>query len=202
MQDPLAFAGANLELALAGETMANLYPLTGIPIPATPPYQIHGQLDYAGGRVRFEHFDGTVGHSDLEGSIEEAPGGQRPDVTMDLASRRVDLADLGGFIGAPSADARQAGLDTEQSRKAGEEARGGGLLPATPIDSPKLQAADIHLHYRADHIEGRSMPLDRLIVALDVVDGAITLHRSASRSATAIYPATSPLPRCRTSRRT
>jgi uncharacterized protein involved in outer membrane biogenesis len=176
VQDPVAFAGANLELALAGETMANLYPLTGIPIPATPPYAIHGQLGYADGRVRFEHFDGTVGHSDIEGSIEEAPGGQRPDVTMDLASRRVDLADLGGFIGAPSADARQAGPDTERSRKAGEEARGGGLLPATPIDIPKLQTADIHLHYRADHIEGRSMPLDKLTVAMDVVDGAITLH--------------------------
>jgi uncharacterized protein involved in outer membrane biogenesis len=176
VQDPLAFAGANLELALAGETMANLYPLTGIPIPATPPYKIHGQLGYADGRVRFEHFDGTVGHSDIEGSIEEAPGGQRPNVTMDLVSRRVDLADLGGFIGAPSASSREAGPTTDESRKAAEAARGGGLLPATPIDIPKLQTADIHLHYRADHIEGRSMPLDKLTVAMDVVDGAITLH--------------------------
>lgn len=176
VQDPLAFAGANLQLALAGETMANLYPLTGIPIPATPPYQVHGQLGYTDGKFRFEHFDGTVGHSDLEGSIAEAPGQQRPGVTMDLASRRVDLADLGGFIGAPSATARPAGPETENGRKAAEEARGGGLLPATPIDIPKLKTADIHLHYRGDHIEGRSMPLDKLTVVMDVVDGAITLH--------------------------
>jgi len=176
VQDPLAFKGADLQLDLAGETMANLYPLTAIPIPATPPYQVRGRLGYADGRVRFEQIDGTVGHSDLEGSVAEAPGQDRPDVTMDLGSRRVDLADLGGFIGAPSASSREAGPAADESRKAAEAGRGGGLLPATPIDIPKLQTADIHLHYRADRIEGRSMPLDKLTVAMDVVDGAITLH--------------------------
>jgi uncharacterized protein involved in outer membrane biogenesis len=50
------------------------------------------------------------------------------------------------------------------------------VLPSTPIDIPKLRSADIHLHYQAAHIEGRSMPLDQLSAAMDVVDGAITLH--------------------------
>ncbi len=169
VQDLLAFAGADLRLDLAGEDMANLYPLTGIPIPTTPRYEIRGQLAYAGGKIRFDHIDGTVGHSDLEGSVAEAPAQARPDVTMDLSSRRVDLADLGGFIGAKPARA------TPEERRAPEPASE-GVLPTTPIDIPKLQTADIHLHYKADHIEGRSMPLDQLTVAMDVVDGAITLH--------------------------
>lgn len=169
MQDVLAFAGADLRLDLAGEDMANLYPLTGIPIPTTPPYRVRGQLAYTDGKVRFDHIDGTVGHSDLEGSITEAPGQPRPDVTMELSSRRVDLTDLGGFIGAKPDRA------TPENR-ADPKAAVIGVLPTTPIDIPRLQAADIHLHYQAGHIEGRSMPLDGLMVAMDVVDGAITLH--------------------------
>lgn len=169
MQDLLAFAGADLRLDLAGEDMTNLYPLTGIPIPTTPRYEIRGQLAYAGGKIRFDHFEGTVGRSDLEGSIAEAPGHARPDVTMDLSSRQVDLDDLGGFIGAKPASA------TPEERRAPKPASE-GVLPTAPIDIPKLQTADIHLHYKAEHIEGRSMPLDQLTVAMDVVDGAITLH--------------------------
>ena len=169
LQDVLAFAGADLRLDLAGEDMANLYPLTGIPIPTTPAYRIRGQLAYADGKVRFDHIDGTVGHSDLEGSVAEAPGQPRPDVTMDLSSRQVDLADLGGFIGAKPDRA------TAEERSHPASAKE-GALPDTPIDIPRLQAADVHLHYVAEHIEGRSVPLDKLTVAIDVVDGAITLH--------------------------
>ena len=50
------------------------------------------------------------------------------------------------------------------------------LLPDTPISVPRLNWADIHLRYRGAHIEGRNMPLDDLVVDLDVVDGRITLH--------------------------
>ena len=169
VRDLLAFSGADLQLDLSGEDMAGLYPLTGIPIPTTPPYQVRGKVDYANGKVRFEHFDGSVGHSDLSGTITEMPGKERPDVTMDLASRQVDLTDLGGFIGS-----KPAGGTADRRTSPDPESK--GILPTEPIDIPKLQAADVHLQYKADHIEGRSMPLDELTVAMDVVDGAITLH--------------------------
>jgi len=199
VQDPLAFKGADLQLDLAGETMANLYPLTAIPIPATPPYQVRGQLGSADGRVRFEQIDGTVGHSDLEGSVAEAPGQDRPDVTMDLTSRRVDLADLGGFIGAPSASSREAAPATDEGRKAAEAARGGGLVPATPIAMPKLQTADIHLHYRADRIEAAPCRSTSWPSPWTWWVGQSPCTRSGFRSAPAISPATSLSLRCRTS---
>jgi uncharacterized protein involved in outer membrane biogenesis len=177
VQDPLAFKGADLRLVFGGDNMADLYPLTGIPIPATPRYSIAGRLDYADHRFRFEDFRGTVGNSDLSGTITEAPGHVRPDVTMDLQSQRVDLADLGGFIGTTPGGAHEAGATEAQRRDvAHEEATNPNLLPTTPINIPKIRAADIHLRYHGDHIEGKSMPLDQLIVAMDVVDGAITLH--------------------------
>ena len=47
VQNPLNFAGANLKLDLAGPNMALLTPLTGVPIPETPPFSIAGALNYA-----------------------------------------------------------------------------------------------------------------------------------------------------------
>jgi len=179
IQDPLAFAGTNLQLVLSGENMDNLYPLTGIPIPSTPPYRISGQLDYvtATKRIRFNDFRGVVGNSDIEGTIAEAPQGKKPDVTMDLSSRNVDLADLGGFIGTKPGGANTRTATPAQRRAvARSTADTTSLLPTTPINMPKLDAANIHLRYDGHHIEGRSIPLDSLIVTADIVDGAVDVH--------------------------
>jgi uncharacterized protein involved in outer membrane biogenesis len=179
IQDPLAFAGTNLRLMISGANMADLYPLTGIPIPSTPAYRISGQLDYVSATksIRFDDFKGVVGNSDLEGTITEAPQSAKPDVTLDLASRNVDLADLGGFIGTkPGRPTTRVSTPAARRDVARATADTNSLLPTTPINMPKLDAANIHLHYDGHHIEGRSVPLDSLIVTLDVVNGAVNVH--------------------------
>ena len=189
LQDPVHLAGANLKLALAGPDMGQLEPLTGIPIPKTPPYKISGNLDFAEKRIQFRDFRGVVGNSDLEGTFDVDPTKQRPVLVAKLASRRVDLTDLAGFLGAepkragkeavaqgaPTGGAAQ-GRSTRQESVQSREGSRATLLPDTPISLPRLNWADIHLTYRGHRIEGRSMPLDDLAVALDIVDGAVRLH--------------------------
>ena len=179
VQDPLAFEGTDLRLMLSGTNMEDLYQLTGIPIPSTPAYRMSGQLDYVAATksIRFNDFKGVVGNSDIEGTIAEAPSGKKPDVTMNLTSRNVDLADLGGFIGAkPGSATTRTATPAARRAVAKSSAEAKSLLPTTPINMPKLNAANIHLKYTGHHIEGRSVPLDSLIVTMDVVDGAIDLH--------------------------
>jgi uncharacterized protein involved in outer membrane biogenesis len=177
VQNPLNFAGANVKLTFTGPDMSLLYPLTGIPIPRTPPFSISGNVDYAKPRIRFTNFEGRVGSSDLEGTITEDPGvGGKPDVTMDLASRRVDLTDLGGFIGTPAGKASTPGETPAQKHELAEAASKKTLLPDTPINLPKVNAANIHLRYRGERIENKYTPFDKLLVNLDVIDGRITLH--------------------------
>jgi AsmA family protein len=176
VSDPLHFKGTDLQLDFAGPDMSLLFPLTGIPIPKTPAYHITGRLDYANQRFRFENFAGTVGNSDLEGTITEDPGKERPDVTADLASRRVDLADLGGFIGTEPGRAGEANASPQQRQQTAKAEASPRLLPQQPLNLPKIRAADIHLRYKGEHIEGRSIPFDNIVVALDIVDGRIQLH--------------------------
>ena len=53
IEHPLAFTGADLRLKLAGKDMSDLFALTGVPIPPTPPYHVAGNLDYAAHKIRF-----------------------------------------------------------------------------------------------------------------------------------------------------
>lgn len=183
LQDPLAFKGADVTLKFSGPNMALLEPLVGFPIPKTPAYDIAGKLDLQGFSViRFRDFRGRMGNSDVEGTIEEQPSGTeshgraKPVVTLDLRSNRVDLADLAGFIGGTPGRATTANA-TAQERAAVQRSNAGPrLLPDTPISIPKMDWANIHLRYHGAHIEGRSIPLDDLTVALDVDNGRIDIH--------------------------
>jgi uncharacterized protein involved in outer membrane biogenesis len=178
VENPLNFAGARLKLSFSGPDMSQLYALTGIPIPQTPPFSIAGNLDYAPPRIRFTDLAGRVGSSDLGGDIALDPkAGARPDVVMDLRSNRVDLADLGGFIGGTSGGVNKTAGETAAQKQEKAQAKASkALFPSTPIDLPKIRAADIHLKYRAEHIENKYTPFDKLVVAMDMVDGRIELH--------------------------
>ncbi len=169
VEHPLAFAGANLTLELAGPDMSLLLPLTGIAIPKTPPYRIAGKLDYGDGDVTFTGFSGKVGSSDLAGDIKVDTKPARPVLNADLQSKLVDLKDLGGFIGAEPGDADKG------TKKPAPAAKSGKVLPTDPISLPRLNVADVHLRYKAARIEGRRQPLDNMVANLDIVNGNITL---------------------------
>jgi uncharacterized protein involved in outer membrane biogenesis len=176
LTDPLAFGGADLKLELAGPDMRDLYHLTGIPIPETPAYRVSGQLDYADHKFRFRDFRGVVGSSDLRGTIEEDAGQERPIVAADLASAKVDLADLGGFIGTTPGRLSTANQSAAQKQELARTEASPKLLPDAPISLPKLRAADVKLRYRGEHILGRSVPLDNLVVNLSIMNGKIALE--------------------------
>ena len=174
--DPLHFGGAKLALTLRGDDLSALYPLTGIPLPPTPAYQLKGALDYGEKKIRFTDFSGTVGHSDLRGELfyEVRPG--TPDITANLVSRKVVLADLAGFIGAPPGKADASDETAAQKRARDRQAATTSLLPDKPINLPKLRSADLHVSYKAERIETDSTPLDDIIAVLDVVDGTLNLR--------------------------
>jgi uncharacterized protein involved in outer membrane biogenesis len=176
LQNPLELQGANVRLELRGPDMGLLQPLTGVPIPKTTNYELAGQLDYVQGRVRFRDFAGRLGRSDLAGTITVTTGQAKPDVEADLRSRRVDMADLGGFIGEEPGRTSTPGQSPQQRREQARNESRSRVLPDDPINFPKLEAANVRLNYRADSIVGRNIPFDNMQAAMELKDGAITLH--------------------------
>ncbi|NHN88545.1 AsmA family protein [Acetobacter conturbans] len=169
VDDPLAFRGTRLVLHFSGPDMSLLYPLTGVPIPQTPAYHITGKLDYDQRHISFENFTGQMGSSDLSGTITVDPHQQVPFVEATLHSHRVDIKDLGGFIGA------KPGKETTSDKKV--DAKDPNILPDTPINVPKLRAINAHVTYKGDHIENKELPLDDIDAEFAVQDGAIDLKK-------------------------
>jgi uncharacterized protein involved in outer membrane biogenesis len=97
--DPVRLRGFDLHLLLRGSNAADLYPLIGIALPDTPPYRLEGRFRREDATWRFDRFTGTVGDSDVAGSIRIETAGARPFFKADLVSRRIDFDDLAGFVG-------------------------------------------------------------------------------------------------------
>ncbi|AXQ28169.1 AsmA family protein [Solimonas sp. K1W22B-7] len=171
---PMQFGGAKLDLRLRGDSLAALYGLSGVPLPPTAAYELKGRLDYEQGRVRFRDFSGTVGHSDLSGQLAVDLRRERRLVTAQLHSKKVVLADLGGFVGAtPGKD--EAASETPQQEAEREQAQAHErVLPDQPINLPKLRAADLDIEYKADRIESE-LPFDSLSAHLVSREGELQL---------------------------
>src|SRR5690606_21444942 len=106
--DPLRLADFDLQLALSGKDLDDLYPLLGVALPPSPPYELDGRLtrdivtgDSMGKSTtwHYDDFTGKVGDSDLGGDASVTTGGARPYLRANLVSRKLDFDDLAGFVG-------------------------------------------------------------------------------------------------------
>ncbi len=175
---PEELIGADLKLELQGQDLADLYKLFHLPLTPSPPYSLRGNLDYDNGgkRISFKNFSGRVGESDLEGSLTVNRVGQRPEVTAELSSHNVRMADLGGFIGAPAGREEAPTEGPKQRAQHAEQNAKASLLPDTPIDLGKLRSTDYKVHYRGEHVVTDWVPLDHLDASLTIKDGDIRLE--------------------------
>lgn len=172
--EPTRFGGAQLELFLRGANLADLYELTGVPLPPTAAYQLEGKLDYEQGRVRFRNFNGMVGQSDLSGELTVDLRPKRRLVTAKMQSDNVVLADLGGFVGATPGRKNAPSDTAKQEAQRQQEEQDGRVLPDKPINLPKLRAADLDIEYRAKRIES-DLPFDGLSAHLVSREGELRL---------------------------
>ncbi len=174
--DAAQLAGANLQMELAGPDLARLYPVLGIPLAETPPYTIRGHIDYSRTHIKLSDFAGTVGQSDLTGDFDVDRGRDRPLITAELRSRKVLLSDLGGFLGtSPDKPGTPKQAPEHRAQLAQREASP-TLLPDEPFNFAKLRSADFRVHFKGDHIEANSVPLDNIEANLNLDNGKLVLQ--------------------------
>ncbi|MGZ5166527.1 MAG: AsmA family protein [Burkholderiales bacterium] len=161
--DPLQVKGEDMSFTLEGNDLSQLFPIAGIPLPPTPPYKLSGHLNHTDATWTFRKFAGRVGRSDLSGdfSLDTA---QKPQlITANLASRNLDIADLGGFVGA-----NRGG---EPTAKPADR-----VLPHEPYNLEKLRAANANVKFRGERIVTESLPLEDLSAVHTLKNGVLTLH--------------------------
>ncbi|MBB1060076.1 AsmA family protein [Marilutibacter spongiae] len=173
--DPLRLRGFDLQLALAGRDLADLYPLIGIAIPPTPPYTLDGRFTRQGTVWRYDDFEGKVGDSDLSGDANVDTAGERPYLRANLQSRRLDFDDLAGFVGGAPQSGGGETANAEQAREAAAQAARARVLPDTPYRLDKLRTMDADVRLEAARINAPRLPLDDMVAHLLLEDGVLRL---------------------------
>lgn len=176
LTNPFQFQVFDLQFQLSGQDLEDLYPLIGIAIPSSPPYRLDGRLKREYQRWRYEKFSGRVGDSDLAGDVEIDVAGERPRLTANLLSKRLDFDDLAGFIGAPPKTGGDESANAEQKAEAARLAAKPTLLPDKPYDLSKLRAMDADVRWKAQHINAPKLPLDDMDAHLLLDNGLLRLE--------------------------
>ncbi len=159
--NPFQWRRFDLQLELSGHDLEDLYALTGLAAPPTPPYRLDGRFSRQGQIWRYRDFSGVVGQSDLAGTAEFDVSGKRPRLTATLASKRLDLDDLAGFLGAP-AEARQRASSSK-------------LLPQRKYDLARLRAMDADVRLTAARINAPKLPFENMDAHLKLDAGVVRL---------------------------
>lgn len=161
-KDPLRMKGVDADLALKGTNLANLYHMTGIPLPPTPAYIVNGHLNKTGDMWTFDIPDGKIGNSPVAAKGTYDVSGERGFLKAEIASSKMYLDDLGGFIGL-----KPRGNETvTPSNK---------LFPDVPINLTRLRNSDLNVHLKADSLVAKGWPLQSLDVVFDLDEGLLKL---------------------------
>lgn len=155
-------------LSLQGRDLADLYLLTGITTPNTPPYRLSGTLTRDDAVFTFNDFSGRVGSSDLSGDVKVDRVSDRRRVEADLRSRSLDIDDLSAVLGG--APRVTASGDTVTTSGAGAK-----LLPTAPLNVERLRAMDGTVRYRAARVKRNELDIRQVDLGADLKDGILRL---------------------------
>lgn len=169
LDNPKTLDGLDFQVRLRGNSMADLFALTGLLLPATPPFETSGHLigSLQPGKAvwEYEKFQGKVGQSDLSGGLRYSSGQPRPKLTGQMKSQQLRLADLGPVIGA-----------TPSGSSAAPAASNGKVLPQIRFETANWDKMDLDLRYDAGHIvRVDALPLQNLSVHALLDNGKLTL---------------------------
>ena len=150
LQDPFQWTGADVELALSGPNLADIYPLLGIPGPPTPPYRISGRLDREPGLWKFVNTKWHAGDSDLAGDIMIDERKKPAFLTAKLVSQNLAFKDLAPLVGAPPGKSGNVSAQQRQIQQQLEAT--GDLFPNVPLHTERLRAMNMDVTLDAKRV--------------------------------------------------
>lgn len=174
--DPLQMKGLKADVRMTGGNLADLFYLTGIPLPPTPPYTLAGALSKENDIWHFASFEGKVGGSDLSGDVTYDTGKERSFLSGNLYSEKMDVDDLGGFIGLAPTAKKLAGATEVQKLRKEKQAASPRLFPDVPLDLARLRAVDMDLTLTAKKLNAPGWPLDAMEARFDLQDGLLKIE--------------------------
>jgi hypothetical protein len=147
------------QVTASGQSLSELYYLTGIALPGTAAYRLNGTLKRDGALYSVTDLAGTIGSSDMHGYLTVDVSHDIPDLRGHLSSRVLNFDDLGALLRGGKSVAETSTY----------------LLPDVTLHTERLRQINGEVDYDADAIRSRDFPLRGLTTHISVQDGVLRL---------------------------
>jgi hypothetical protein len=171
---PFDLAKLKASLHVSGSDLADVYYLTGLALPNTPPYEVTGTVVRDNLRFTIDDFQGKLGSSDIAGKIAIDTGRERPKLDATLTSKQLNLADLAAPLGTEATPASKSNT-LARPAPAPVPTPPTLLLPDADLQVQRVRAMDADVRFDAAAITAAKMPMKKVHFHLNLDNGKIML---------------------------
>jgi AsmA family protein len=183
---PFDLATVRSKFQITGQDLADIYYLSGLALPNTPPYDIAGTIERDNLKFKVNDLRGTLGSSDIAGQLAIDTGRERPKLTAQLTSKQLNFADLAAPLGTQASPQQKSNtLAQPQAVEKGHSAAKRPpppavdttqlLLPDADLQVGRVRAMDADLTFDAASIVTAKLPMKQVRFHLRLDNGRISL---------------------------
>ena len=179
---PFDLGQLELQAAVKGKDLAELFYLTQLALPNSPPYSVQATITRDGEHFTVRNIKGTLGGSDIGGNIDVDNSHPRPLLTATLESQHLLLSDFGALTGSKttstdSLDKGSAGSTaTSKSAKSAPAAPPARLFPDARLQTDRVRAMDADVRFKATSIDAGKVPFKQVELHAKLKDGVLALE--------------------------
>lgn len=166
--------GAEFDFMVRGPDARQLFDMINVAIPDTRAYRFTSHLKKDGEAWRFWNLKGRFGDSDLAGDMTILMPGGRLKLVAGLHSQKVDIVDIGPFIGYDPNVLATKGATAAATTQTGkiDHPR---ILPDAPLRSDAIKLFDARVDYVVKTIRAPHLPVSNVHFTLDLDHSLLAL---------------------------
>lgn len=169
VEDLMTIKGMNFGFDIQGKDLANLEKITSKPMPFKGPFSVSGNAVVLSAKAfKISELKALIQESDLNGSLEINLAGEKPRITADLSSHKIDLRPLLSKKGG------RAGESKKDSAK--PPARKDKVFPDTPLPLEVLKQVDAKIELKAEQLLLPRLSLSDTTAHMVLKDGYLTVE--------------------------
>ncbi len=189
---PFDMGRYRFKFEISGNDLADVYYLSGLALPNTPPYRLSADVDHHGTLFHMDDLKGKLGSSDIEGQVEIETAHSRPNFVAKLRSNTLNLIDVAPSLGQPAAPANTLAPQAPPDVNAAKSAKRRGAEPATPaaarnpadsqyllpdadLQVDRVRGMDADVTYQAKAVNAPKMPMKAVSFHLMLNAGLLKL---------------------------
>ena len=180
VEKPFDFGLLNVGFIVSGKDLADVFYLTGLALPNTPPYRLAASVRVAGTRYTVTDLKGRVGSSDLSGEVSVETRSKIPKLTGHFTSKTLNIVDVAPALGAPATGkgdtlAAASAHEVPKPVVTDYQKLHDRLLPDSALQVNRVRGMDADVHYTADSVIIPKVPLKQVNLHLMLEQGVLTI---------------------------